>query len=445
MPQYVPALRTPRGNLFRCQQTLLYVCRYSDYTPDLDFRKVNLPSLRSLFLHCAPIRSVEFTQANTPKLKSLNLDHCRSVIAFKLDLPELEQVSVDFMEVQDARGFGRSLSSCPKLTQFTAYKLWGLSGTVHKLDLPECGWLSLHRSDDLEGLNICAPKLESLELRGCYSLECVRILPDPEGTTPKPLQVNLINANIDRVSKQHLKTHPRVKAPGGKFITKESQDEFASMFFESGMTASEDEESDDENDGPMIGMEGFLQMMHMMGQHAQMDPQIAAMMMQGGPFGPLGGMFAHDEADDYHDDGNEDEYETDSEGGAIDHDPDHDNPDHDTPDHDDPDHDDPDHDDADHDDSDQQDHDGPGFPGGMGPIPGVPAGFSAMLAMAMMNGMPVGMAMDGLHMMAAGYGDDSGSLSDGEEGDDDDEYVSGEGEGDGEPNGGPSCVVEEVE
>jgi hypothetical protein len=35
------------------------------------------------------------------------------------------------------------------------------------------------------------------------------------------LQVNLVNANIDRLSKQHLKQHPRVKARGGKLITKE--------------------------------------------------------------------------------------------------------------------------------------------------------------------------------------------------------------------------------
>jgi hypothetical protein len=35
-------------------------------------------------------------------------------------------------------------------------------------------------------------------------------------------QVNLINANIDRVSKRHLRQHPRVKA--GAVWTRESQE-----------------------------------------------------------------------------------------------------------------------------------------------------------------------------------------------------------------------------
>lgn len=46
------------------------------------------------------------------------------------------------------------------------------------------------RSDDLEGLELCAPKLRMLGLRACYSLDRVRLLEDPPGTEPVPLTVS---------------------------------------------------------------------------------------------------------------------------------------------------------------------------------------------------------------------------------------------------------------
>lgn len=60
---------------------------------------------------------------------------------------------------------------------------------------PDCHlavWVSsaaCHRSDDLEALELRAPKLAMLNLRGCYALELVKIMPDPPGTTPTPLTV----------------------------------------------------------------------------------------------------------------------------------------------------------------------------------------------------------------------------------------------------------------
>lgn len=49
------------------------------------------------------------------------------------------------------------------------------------------------RSDDLEALELWAPKLSMLGLRACYSLEHVRIKDDenPAGTQPTPLTVGL--------------------------------------------------------------------------------------------------------------------------------------------------------------------------------------------------------------------------------------------------------------
>jgi hypothetical protein len=49
-----------------------------------------------------------------------------------------------------------------------------------------CCWC---RSDDLEGLKLWAPKLADLELRACYSLECVRLMEDPPGIPLTPIRV----------------------------------------------------------------------------------------------------------------------------------------------------------------------------------------------------------------------------------------------------------------
>lgn len=79
---------------------------------------------------------------------------------------------------------------------------------------------------------------------GCsktFALVCmhVPVLPCP--------QVNLINANIDRVSRQHLKQHPRVKMQGGGIWTKESQ-EWGGLAAELGMCGDEEEDEDSNDD-----------------------------------------------------------------------------------------------------------------------------------------------------------------------------------------------------
>jgi hypothetical protein len=49
-----------------------------------------------------------------------------------------------------------------------------------------CCWC---RSDDLEGLKLWAPKLADLELRACFSLECVRLMEDLPGSPVTPIRV----------------------------------------------------------------------------------------------------------------------------------------------------------------------------------------------------------------------------------------------------------------
>jgi len=67
------------------------------------------------------------------------------------------------------------------------------------------------------------------------------------------LQVNMINANMDRTSKLHLKQHPRVKA--GAVWTKESQ-EWGGLAGELGFGADEMEDETDEPDSGAIDGEG---------------------------------------------------------------------------------------------------------------------------------------------------------------------------------------------
>ena len=72
------------------------------------------------------------------------------------------------MQVRDPRGFGPSLSACPKLEDFLSYKLCGLGlhdGSVHKLSLPKCASLTMCGSRDLNRIEIKAPKLERLDLQ----------------------------------------------------------------------------------------------------------------------------------------------------------------------------------------------------------------------------------------------------------------------------------------
>ncbi len=85
-------------------------------------------------------------------------------------------------------------------------QLWGIGGSKQFMRLPECVSLSLYRSDNADHLDIWAPKLISLNLQACYSLEHVRLKPE-QGPT---VRVNLVNANIDPVSMRHLRQHPRV-------------------------------------------------------------------------------------------------------------------------------------------------------------------------------------------------------------------------------------------
>lgn len=121
-------------------------------------------------------------------------------------IADSERVSNALLQVNNGKDFGQSLSACPKLKCFSAYKLWGLGGAKQKLILPECRSISLDRSDDLYHLELTAPKLRKLELLDCYDLEYVRLLPR-EGS---PVAVSIFGSDLNKASLKHLQQHPRV-------------------------------------------------------------------------------------------------------------------------------------------------------------------------------------------------------------------------------------------
>lgn len=70
------------------------------------------------------------------------------------------------LQVADGRDFSKSISACPKLESFSAYKLWGLGVAKQILDLPQCQAFHLERPGDPH-LEFIAPKLTELELLNC--------------------------------------------------------------------------------------------------------------------------------------------------------------------------------------------------------------------------------------------------------------------------------------
>ncbi len=265
--------------------------------------------------------------------------------AFRLELPQLRAVSFNYVQVDDPRGFGPSLAACPKLERMSCYKLWGLTGMVHELDLPCCQDLDLYRSDDLDGFRLYAPRLTRLNLQACYGLECVRLLDDAppraaaqsaapgegasaqgptteaiaegrapddaaeRGRSPSPARmvVNLVNANIDPDSKRHLKQHPRVR----KLYLRAHDEDMGFGLMGYGIDELEDDddmEEDEEDEADML-VNNVAALMAMFGGVVPEQMAQAFNMLHAGGGG--GGVQIHDEDEDEFEDEEEDEWETD--------------------------------------------------------------------------------------------------------------------------------------
>jgi len=196
------------------------------FTQDFKF-----PNLESLEFHYCSLDV--FTLVNAPKLKSLSFEQCTDSLEFiKFRLPSLEHLSFDFITINDPSDFGDSLSNSPLLETVFAYKLWGLGDSLGKktVYLPNCTDLNFWRSDDISSLKIYAPRLQSLNLRACYSMKNLSFgkrgkkehaawnLKSP--LKPTSFTINVVNSGIQGNCRKFIKSHPRVS-----FITWRAEDD----------------------------------------------------------------------------------------------------------------------------------------------------------------------------------------------------------------------------
>ena len=81
-----------------------------DKSEALNWEDVHLPSLRHLHLHCCPLQSNVFTEANTPSLVTLSIwEQEPAAEGFKISLPELTHLDIEHVKVIFSRRLCGSL------------------------------------------------------------------------------------------------------------------------------------------------------------------------------------------------------------------------------------------------------------------------------------------------------------------------------------------------
>ena len=171
------------------------VLTHEDEPDELDFSAdgIHFPVLSRLGLSCVGMKSIAFTEANTPLLEALSLS---SVIGeccpFHLALPRLRSLFAEHTALGersiDAGQFGLSLSRCPLLETLDSYKFRCLGGSNYAV-LPSLVSLKLHRSECTEHLDILyAPRLRAVSLQAAYDLSDFKLrnLPDATLATVQP-------------------------------------------------------------------------------------------------------------------------------------------------------------------------------------------------------------------------------------------------------------------
>ena len=158
-------------------------CEYSDEPEEqLDFAAdgVHFPALTRLQLTCVGLRSISFTEQNTPRLEHLELSNVQGECCpFHLALPRLRVLDAEHTMLGerhiDAGQFGLSLSRCPRLEVVTSYKFRCL-GDCNYAVLPSLTSLRLHRSECTSHLDILyAPKLREVSLQAAYELRAFKL------------------------------------------------------------------------------------------------------------------------------------------------------------------------------------------------------------------------------------------------------------------------------
>ena len=156
----------------------LTICpEYSDEPEELDFAAdgVRFPALISLELTCVGLKSLTFTEHNTPLLEELTLSNVQGECCpFHLALPQLRVLDAEHTMLGerpiDEGQFGLSLSRCPRLETVRSYKFRCL-GDCNYAVLPSLTSLLLHRSECTTHLDILyAPKLREVSLQAAFDM-----------------------------------------------------------------------------------------------------------------------------------------------------------------------------------------------------------------------------------------------------------------------------------
>ena len=181
----------------------------------------HLPKLQTLALIDVPFSKVMLNERTTPALRSLQLQNLPNSCDIEVVCPELRTVTLHYWQAHGKpHVVDNMLRAATKLEVFDSYKLW--SNQRLCFASPALRSIDLHRADCLRSLSIWAPKLTTLGLQACYSLESIEFLPThplaeaaPAGPACRaPLRVCTTNANLGAAAARALREHPRVAKSG---------------------------------------------------------------------------------------------------------------------------------------------------------------------------------------------------------------------------------------
>lgn len=179
----------------------------------LSYRASNLTTLKIIDMH---IKTLHLTEDLTPRLTDLELRNVPSDCDFKVIVPTLKNVSIQFLTPDgEAAVINDMLAAATRLEKFDSYKLWVGEELRFASNMLEI--IDLHRSDGLEALSIWAPNLQHLGLQACYCMEKITVLKEhpklskelPVGHIPTTFTVNTLNANISKAARRVLKKSGR--------------------------------------------------------------------------------------------------------------------------------------------------------------------------------------------------------------------------------------------
>ena len=174
---------------FPLLQQLSISVDYEDEPDELDFAAdgIVFPVLTSLSLTCVGLKSITFTEANTPALVELELSNIMGQCCpFHLALPQLRSLDAEHTMLGerhiDTGQFGLSISRCPRLETLRSYKFRCL-GDCNYAVLPSLRLLALHRSECTHHLDILyAPQLREVSLQAAFELRDFRLRNLPTAT-----------------------------------------------------------------------------------------------------------------------------------------------------------------------------------------------------------------------------------------------------------------------